>query len=91
MQKSHKYIQPSRSGYSGRKDINMRKFEIGKIYEINSEVYKIIKRTKKFVTVEKYHHYDRYNERLVESRRIKIQDDWIEREVFFWGSTTIEA
>ena len=64
----------------------MKKFEMGKKYIIDSVEFagnvtvEVISRTLKFATFKKYG----------QERRLKLHD-WGDREVAFWGDTTIDA
>ena len=64
----------------------MKKFEIGKKYVIGHVEYagavtvEVIARTEKFATFKKYN----------KEKKIKLKD-WGDREVAFWGDTTIDA
>ena len=68
----------------------MKKFEIGKVYGSNANVFEIVKRTPKTVTYQEIAHYGRYNEKRYEAKRTKILD-WDTREVIFIKNRTIEA
>ena len=60
----------------------MRTFEVGKFYEYGAIVYKVIARSAKFVTVEELQHFGSYNERVTDTKRLKV-NNWEGREVFF--------
>ena len=70
--------------------MDMRTFEVGKFYEYGAIVYKVIARSAKFVTVEELQHFGRYNERVTDTKRLKV-NNWEGREVFFDNYRTVEA
>lgn len=69
----------------------MLKFEVGKRYaEIEGLVFEVIKRTDKFVVVSLIQHAGRYNEKVKETKRIKI-NFWDEEEVIFHNCYEVHA
>ena len=64
----------------------MIKFEVGKVYGTDANVYEVIKKTAKTITYQEIAHYGRY-----EQKRTKLLN-WDTREVFLAnGRHTIEA
>lgn len=65
----------------------MIKFEIGKVYGIDANVYEVIKKTAKTITYQEIAHYGRSNEKRYEPKRAKLFN-WDTREVFSckWSS-----
>ena len=69
----------------------MIKFEVGKVYGTDANVYEVIKKTAKTITYQEIAHYGRFNEKRYEPKRTKLLD-WNTREVFLAnGRHTIEA
>lgn len=72
-------------------DKKMIKFEVGKVYGTDANVYEVIKKTAKTITYQEIAHYGRFNEKRYESKRAKLLD-WDTKEVFLVnGRHTIEA
>ncbi|CUM87072.1 Uncharacterised protein [Anaerostipes hadrus] len=69
----------------------MIKFEVGKVYGTDANVYEVIKKTAKTITYQEIAHYGRFNEKRYESKRAKLLD-CDTKEVFLAnGRHTIEA
>lgn len=69
----------------------MIKFEVGKVYGTDANVYEVIKKTAKTITYQEIAHYGRSNEKRYGVKRTKLLD-WDTREVFIAnGRHTIEA
>ena len=69
----------------------MIKFEVGKVYGTDANVYEVIKKTAKTITYQGIAHYGRFNKKRYESKRAKLLD-WDTKEVFLAnGRHTIEA
>lgn len=62
----------------------MTKFETGKRYkaETSMAVFEVVKRTNKFVTVAFIHHYGRFNEKLAEPKKLKV-NVWAMKKYYF--------
>lgn len=60
----------------------MEMFEIGKRYEDAGMTVEIISRTKRTITCALVHHVGRFNERLAEAKRVKV-NNWDGEEVIF--------
>jgi hypothetical protein len=72
-------------------DKKMIKFEVGKVYGTDANVYEVIKKTAKTITYHEIAHYGRSNEKRYEQKRTKLLN-WDTREVFLAnGRHTIEA
>lgn len=70
----------------------MTKFETGKRYkaEASMAVFEVVKRSNKFVTVAFIHHYGRFNEKLAEPKKLKV-NVWGDEEVLFSSNYEIHA
>ncbi len=69
----------------------MKKFEVGKRYfEEAANVYEVVSRTAKTLTIVEIRHAGRFNEKRLEEKKIRVRE-WDGVEVIFPHNQTVTA
>ena len=68
----------------------MRKFEIGKRYTDGAMTIEVLKRTAKTVQIAIIAHAGRFNEKVTDTKKCKV-NDWKTEEVIFMGCREYHA